>query len=58
MKAIDPTVFLPASISKETAAFNQGIHAFNAFPITLAEQANTCMEAFIRQHVQRFFSTP
>ena len=122
MNAIDPKVFLPASISKETAEFNQGIHeiissvpptytqppqqirddreagkglwpvtkldvvqdwaapgperdvplrvyipetvkgvylhihgggihAFNAFPITLANQANKRMEEFVRQHV-------
>ena len=38
MNTIDPKVFLPASISKETAEFNQGIHEIiSAVPPTYTQ---------------------
>jgi acetyl esterase len=43
--------WLAAGNASEIAIYPGGIHAFNAFPIELANQANARMEAFIRQHV-------
>jgi len=40
-----------AGNASEIAIYPGGIHAFNAFPITLANQANARMEAFVRQHL-------
>lgn len=40
-----------AGNASELAIYPGGVHAFTAFPITLATQANARMEAFVRQHV-------
>lgn len=44
--------WLAAGNTADMAIYPGGIHAFNAFPIKIAHQANSRMEAFVRQHVQ------
>jgi len=43
--------WLAAGNASEIAIYPGGIHAFNAFPIKIAQEANFRMEAFVRQHV-------
>lgn len=43
--------WLAAGNAAELAIYPGGIHAFNAFPIKIAGEANACMEVFVRQHV-------
>lgn len=45
----DLNLFDPAAIDVETSANPGGIHAFNAFPIELARNANAKINKFIKE---------